>query len=137
MSVPGYVQSDAQFSQTYSSGNTTVAGSFVLGSESRVGPGACSVSVPLTLVTSNAANNALTLANGQYAGQMKYFVHSVDGGAATITPATTLHSWSSVKLTALGETATMMWTGSAWALLARQGGVAAAHNAVAGMPIVA
>jgi hypothetical protein len=134
MSVPGYVQSDVQLTQNYVSGCLVASGGLVLGSESLSGAGAASVEVPVTLVTTTGAN-AVTLANGKYVGQQKTFTHVVDGGAATVTPATTLGAYGKFTLTALGESVTLVWTGTlGWALVSRHGGVAANATTTAGHP---
>jgi hypothetical protein len=134
MSVPGYVQSDAQLSQNYVSGCLVASGGLVLGSESLSGAGAANVEVPVTLVTSTGAN-AVTLANGKYVGQQKTFTHVVDGGATTVTVATTCGAYGKFILTALGESVALVWTGTpGWALVSRQSGVAANATTTAGHP---
>ena len=82
----------------------------------RSGAGAISLTNHLTLFTSTGAGNALTLANGTYAGQRVRIIHSVKGASGTgvITPATFDHT--SVTLTNVYASVEFIWTGSTWTI---------------------
>jgi hypothetical protein len=140
MSVSGYVQSDAQYSQQVVSGNANAAGGLVLGSETRADAGAASISVPLTLVTTTGVR-AVTLANGNKVGQLKQFIMTVSGGTATVTPVTTCGAYANFQLANVGDSVTVVWTGApGWALLNRDGGTHVGNtndNAVATLPVIA
>mgnify|MGYP001251431657 FL=1 len=76
---------------------------------------AISVSTALTLLQT-AGSNATTLANGTVVGQIKIIVHDTDGGTSVLTPATRL-GYADINFADDGDTATLLWTGSAWAVL--------------------
>lgn len=82
----------------------------------RSGAGAIDSTKKLTLFTSTGAGNALTLADGTYAGQVAVVFHSVKGASGTgvITPTTFDHT--SVTLTAAYDSAEFVWTGTTWTL---------------------
>jgi len=110
----------------------------VLAAESVTAAGAASVTVPVTLTTSSGDTMAVTLADGSFEGQMKYFVELHATNATSITPTTTCGAWTAATLTNIGENVTMVWTASGWALIGRSGGAAqASATAVAGQPIIA
>ena len=126
------VASNASFT-----GNTTLS-SFVLGTESVTAAGAASVTVPVTLSTSDGDTMALTLADGSTVGQVKHFIELHATNATSITPTTTAGAWTAATLTNVGENVTMIWTSSGWALVGRSGGAAqGSATAVAGQPIIA
>ena len=64
--------------------------------------------------TSN--NVATTLANGTVQGQIKIIVHDTDGGASVCTPQTRL-GYADLNFVDDGDTAMLMWTGAAWAII--------------------
>ena len=71
---------------------------------------------PLCLLTSTGVADALTLANGT-AGQIITIVHDVDGGSAVLTP-TTKSGFTTITFTAVGETATLMYTATrGWVII--------------------
>lgn len=80
------------------------------------GPGAIDVTKGQTQFTSTGAGNALTLANGTYAGQKVVVFHAVKGSSGTgvITPTTFDHT--SVTLTNAYESVEFIWTGSTWTI---------------------
>ena len=78
-------------------------------------PTAISVSTALTLLQT-AGSNATTLANGTVVGQIKIIVHDTDGGTSVLTPATRL-GYADINFADDGDTATLLWTGAAWAVL--------------------
>lgn len=77
------------------------------------GPGAINVTTLVTNFTSTGAGDALTLANGTRAGQMKLVTHIVDGGSGVITP-TTASGFTTCTLTNVRDSVTLCWTGAAW-----------------------
>ncbi len=99
--------------------------------------GAASITVPISLVTADGADMAVTLANGTVAGQLKHFIQVSDANSHKVTPATTAGAYTKVTSTLAGDSVTFIWTGSAWAILSRASGAAAGATAVVGMPIVA
>ena len=76
---------------------------------------AISVSTAVTLLQT-AGSNATTLANGTVQGQIKIIVHDTDGGASVCTPQTRL-GYADLNFVDDGDTAMLMWTGSAWAII--------------------
>jgi hypothetical protein len=80
------------------------------------GPGAIDSTKKLTLFTSTGAGNALTLADGTYAGQVVVVHHTVKGASGTgvITPTNCQHT--SVTLTAAYDSVEFVWTGATWAI---------------------
>ena len=79
--------------------------------------GAISVSTAVTLLVLESTNGATTLANGTVVGQMKTIIaDGTDGGASTLTPQTRL-GFLAIKFVDDGDTATLMWTGSKWAIV--------------------
>ncbi len=84
------------------------------------GPGALNVTTLATAYTSTGAAEALTLANGTLAGQVKFVTHIVDGGSGVITPATA-SGFATCTLTAVRDWVAFLWTGAAWIVLAYSG----------------
>ena len=78
-----------------------------------------SVSTAFTLVDSSGGTVALSLAAGQ-TGQIKTFICTAGTNNIVITPATTVGAGTTITLNAAGESVTLMYTGSAWAVLATQ-----------------
>jgi DNA-binding IclR family transcriptional regulator len=109
---------------------------WVMGTEAITLAGALDPGVPVSLVTAATNAIALTLADGDVEGQLKWVV-SLHANEATVAPATTAGAYANFVLTNIGDTASLQWTASGWALLARCSGATAAHNAVAGLPVVA
>jgi hypothetical protein len=86
--------------------------------QSLSGPGAINLTDPITTITTTGGD-AFTLANG-VAGQIKYVVMIVDGGDATITP-TTLLGGTTIKLDAVGQGVTLVYTASGWVVASNNG----------------
>ena len=84
------------------------------------GAGACNVTTLATLFTSTGGAQALTLADGTRAGQVKFIAHVVDGGSGVLTP-TTKTGFSTVTFTNVNDWAALIWSGSAWFVLAYSG----------------
>lgn len=77
------------------------------------GAGAVNVTTLVTLFTSTGGAQALTLADGTRAGQLKIIAHVVDGGSGVLTP-TTKTNFTTLTLTALYDCGILIWDGSAW-----------------------
>jgi len=122
---------------TLTSPTITSAAGLSLATETIGAAGAASITVPVSLVTADGANMAVTLANGTTAGQLKHFIQVTDANSYKVTPATTAGAYTKVTSTLAGDSVTFIWTGSAWAILSRASGAAAGATAVVGMPIVA
>lgn len=84
------------------------------------GAGAVNVTTFATLFTSTGAAQALTLADGVMAGQVKFVMHIVDGGSGVLTP-TTPTGFATITFTNVRDWAALIWTGAAWAPLAYSG----------------
>lgn len=84
------------------------------------GAGAANLTTGVTFCTSTGAGQVVTLANGTagQAGLVKTFVHVTDGGSVVITPATA-SGFTTETLAAVGDSVTMMFTGSAWVVLSK------------------
>jgi predicted RecA/RadA family phage recombinase len=79
------------------------------------GAGAALPDVELTTLAVSGAI-AITLADGHYAGQRKYFRCISASNTATLTPATP-SGFATIAFDAAGEYACLMWTGAAWIIL--------------------
>ena len=77
---------------------------------------AVSITTALSLLQTTSNNVATTLANGTVQGQIKIIVHDTDGGASVCTPQTRL-GYADLNFVDDGDTAMLMWTGSAWAII--------------------
>ena len=77
---------------------------------------AVSITKAVTLLQTTGAV-ATTLANGTVIGQLKIIVNDTDGGASELTPASTL-GYTNIDFTDDGDSVTLMWTGTAWAVVA-------------------
>lgn len=61
---------------------------------------------------------ATALADGTVLGQLKFIVHTVDGGTSEMTPVDPL-GWADADFVTAGDSALFMWTGSiGWACIA-------------------
>ena len=83
------------------------------------GAGAVDIVNLMTSLTSTGASQALTLANGTV-GQIKIITHTVDGGSAILTPTTKI-GFSTITFTAVGDTATLVYTSAGWAITGSRG----------------
>jgi hypothetical protein len=103
-------------------GLTTLTGGLAGGIQSLSGPGAVNITTLTTNFTSTATGNALTLANGS-TGQVKtviYIAEAAGGDTGVLTPTNRL-GYASITFNAIGNTATLQYTGAAWAILAVNG----------------
>ena len=77
---------------------------------------AVSITTAVSLLQTTSNNVATTLANGTVQGQIKIIVHDTDGGASVCTPQTRL-GYADLNFVDDGDTAMLMWTGAAWAII--------------------
>ena len=77
---------------------------------------AVSITTAVSLLETTSNNVATTLANGTVQGQIKIIVHDTNGGASVCTPQTRL-GYADLNFVDDGDTAMLMWTGSAWAII--------------------
>ena len=77
---------------------------------------AVSITKAVTLLQTSGSV-ATTLAIGTVIGQLKIIVNDTDGGASELTPASTL-GYTNIDFTDDGDSVTLMWTGTAWAVVA-------------------
>ena len=75
-----------------------------------------SVSTAVTLLNASSAVIGATLGTG-VTGQIKVIACIVATANPVVTVTTTLGSLSTITFDAVGETATLMWTGAAWTAL--------------------
>ena len=75
-----------------------------------------------------STNVATTLADGTVVGQIKIIVHDTAGGSSEMTPADVL-GFVDADFATVGDTLTLMWTGTKWVCLASH--AAAADTGVA------
>ena len=78
---------------------------------------AISVTTAVTFLESTGTNVATTLADGTVVGQLKIIVHDTAGGTSEFTPADPL-GFIDADLGTVGDTITLMWTGTSWVCLA-------------------
>ena len=76
---------------------------------------AISITTALTLLETTGTV-ATTLANGTVQGQIKIIVHDTDGGSSVCTPQSRL-GYLALKFEDDGDSAMLMWTGAAWAII--------------------
>ena len=89
------------------------------GVQSLSGAGAVDITNLVTSLTTTGAAQALTLADGAV-GEMKIIVHAVDGGSAVLTPTTKI-GFSTITFTAVGDSATLIYTSAGWAIIGSRG----------------
>ena len=77
---------------------------------------AVSITKAVTLLQTSGSV-ATTLANGTVIGQLKIIVNDTDVGASAMKPASTL-GYTNIDFTDDGDSVTLMWTGTAWAVVA-------------------
>ena len=100
-----------------------VTGDIFATNQALSGAGAVNVTDMLTSLTTSGAAQALTLANGTV-GQIKVISHVVDGGSAVLTPTTKI-GFTTITFTNVGDSATLIYTVSGWAITGISGAVAA------------
>jgi hypothetical protein len=99
--------------------NSTFDTGVVLGTQSLSGAGAVDITNAYTNLTTTGATQALTLADGTV-GEIKVIAHAVDGGSAVLTPTTKI-GFSTITFTAVGDTATLVYTSAGWAIIGSRG----------------
>jgi hypothetical protein len=78
---------------------------------------AISITTALTLLETTGTNAATTLADGTVVGQIKIIVHDTAGGTSEMTPADPM-GYIDVDFASLGDSVTLIWSGTKWAALA-------------------
>lgn len=78
--------------------------------------GAIDLLNPITLVESDGAGMALSLADGSIIGQRKIIVQDTGATSSVITPTTTA-VFTNITLSGVGDSCELMWTSSGWAIL--------------------
>jgi len=78
---------------------------------------AISVATAITFLETTGTNAATSLADGTVVGQIKIIVHDTAGGTSECTPADVL-GFVDMDFVTVGDTATLMWTGTKWVALA-------------------
>lgn len=105
------------------SGAVTVTSIFdtgvVLGTQNLSGAGAVDITNAFTSLTTSGVAQALTLADATV-GELKVITHTVDGGSAVLTPTTKI-GFSTITFTAVGDTATLIYTSAGWAIIGSRG----------------
>jgi len=104
------------------SGLTTLTGGMVGGVQALSGPGAVNLTTLTTAFTSTGTGDALTLANGT-AGQVKtvvYVAEAAGGDTGILTPTSRI-GYASITLTAVGNSVTLQYLSTGWAVLAVNG----------------
>lgn len=91
------------------------------GVQAITGPGAADIVTRRTNVTSESTD-AITLADGDYVGQIKIITLLVDGGVMTLTPATA-SGWTTGTFSDAGDTVVLEWGGALGWLVNAQGGL--------------
>lgn len=87
--------------------------------QSLSGAGAVNLTDMMTSLTTTDASQALTLANGTV-GQIKVITHTVDGGSAVLTPTTGI-GFTTITFTAVGDSASLIYTSAGWAIIGSRG----------------
>ena len=77
--------------------------------------GACSITTAVTLLETTSSG-ATTLADGTIQGQIKTIICDTDGGGSVCTPQNPL-GFADLNFVDDGDTATLMWTGTNWAII--------------------
>lgn len=98
-------------------GVVAVSGFLAAAQQSLSGAGAVNVTSTFTALTTTGVN-ALTLANGTFAGQIKEILMTVDGGDGTLTP-TSLDGGTTIVFSNVGDFVMLQWNGTAWLVLKR------------------
>ena len=89
---------------------------------------AISVATAITFLETTGTNAATTLADGTITGQIKIICHDTAGGTSEMTPADVV-GFVDADFVTVGDTLTLMWTGTSWVCLASH--AAAADTGVA------
>jgi hypothetical protein len=95
--------------------NINLSQSCVYETETRTTSGAASLNVPVTMCDGTAGALAISLAAGKI-GQIKTFICIQASNASTITP-NVLLGGTTIALGTAGESVTLLYTGSGWAII--------------------
>ena len=107
-------------------GNQTIGGAIIATPDTRTGPGAVSITTTTTAFVSTGTGDALTLADGT-AGQIKTIVYTAEAAGAdtgVLTPANRI-GYATITFNDIGDSATLQFVGTGWAILALYGAVKA------------
>ena len=107
-------------------GNQTIGGAIIATPDTRTGPGAVSVTTTTTAFVSTGTGDALTLADGT-TGQIKTIVYTAEaagGDTGVLTPANRI-GYATITFNNIGDSATLQFVGTGWAILALYGAVKA------------
>ena len=99
-----------------------------------VSTGAIDPKIPIVILNVTGTK-AYTLADSTELGATIKIIVTVaaDTPAGTLTPTSTAGAWSTAGFNAVGQTLSLVWTGSGWAVEGRESGAAAGRTAVAGL----
>ena len=122
---------------SYTTGATVIGGALIYGSETISSSGALSPSIPVSFLDISGTK-AYTLANGTYAGTIKYiFVKNAENTpAGTLTPVNTTGGWIVAEFIFPGQSVTLLWDGAGWGIIGRQSGSQANANEVTVLPVI-
>jgi hypothetical protein len=86
-----------------------------------------------------SGTKAFTLADGTLEGELKVLICTVAASTpvGVVTPNATAGAYATITFGVVGQSATLMWTGSGWAVIGRQSGATAAAGAVSGLAVLA
>ena len=92
----------------------------------RSGAGAVAITADTCLFTSTSAGNALTIADGSFAGQLLRIVHIVKGSSGTgvitqTTGAKLTAAISTITLSDLYASVSLQWSGTLWNVVSNDG----------------
>ena len=97
--------------------------------------GAASITHAISLLDSSSSARVMTLADSTTTGQVKMFVCTgAPTNTSSITLTTTVGAGVTYTFSVIGETLTILWTGSAWAPLAFGANALATDPASGGSP---
>jgi len=103
--------------------------------------GALSLGTTISFLSINSSQS-FSLADGTAEGEVKIVICTVGTSTpvGTLTPNATAGAYSTIEFSgasAVGQSVTLVWTGSGWAIVGRGSGAAAATDAVNDLPVIA
>ena len=93
--------------------------------------GALTVATPIHFLAGTEA----TLASGTVTGQLKWIIATAVGSTTNVDITTSLGAVATVTFQAIGESITLMWTGSAWAIIAFGSGATGSNGLTTTMDV--
>ena len=81
------------------------------------------------------AGSETTLASGTVQGQLKWIIATAVGSTTNVDITTSLGAVATVTFQAIGESVTLMWTGSAWAIVAFGSGATGSNGLTTTMDV--